>query len=388
MFHDLDPSALARRHSVKWSKYGDDVLAAWVADMDFPIAPPIKRALQAVLDLDDVGYPGFDLRDAVRTTFVDRMQDRFGWAPEFEQTRLITTVVQGLHLALELTTEPGDGVVVQPPVYHPFLDAIAQMGRRQVDAPLVHAAAGYTIDMDRFRDALAEGARVFMLCNPHNPTGRVFAADELAAMAEVLAGHDCIVVADEIHQDLVFPGHHHRVFAEVAPELATRTITLTSASKAFNLAGNRCAIVHFGSPDLLDRFEEKTHRLFGEVSLMGHVSTLAAWREPESAEWFDEMLAYIDGNRRWLASALAERLPDAGHVSPEGTYLAWVDLHAYELGDDPAAMLLQRAKLALSTGPQFGVGGEGHVRVNMATSRPILEEVVERMVVGARGANR
>ena len=385
MFHDLEPAALARRPSVKWSKYGDDVVAAWVADMDFPIAPPIKRALQAVLDLDDVGYPGFDLRDAVRSTFVERMSERFGWTPELDRTRLITTVVQGLHLALELTTEPGAGVIVQPPVYHPFLDAIDQMGRRQIDAPLRWDGEGYVVDVDSFAAAVGAGAEVFMLCNPHNPTGRVFTAGELRAMADVLAGSDCIVIADEIHQDLVYPGATHRVFAEIAPELADRTITLTSASKAFNLAGNRCALVHFGSPEVLDRFEAKTHRLFGEVSLMGHVSTLAAWREPESAEWFADMLRYIDENRRWLAAALDEHLPDAVHASPEGTYLAWVDLTAYDLGDDPAATLLERARVALSTGPQFGVGGAGHVRINMATSRPILESVVERMVAGALG---
>lgn len=383
MFHDLDPSQLAGRRSVKWTRYGDDVLAAWVADMDFPIAPPIKRALQATLDLEDVGYPGYDLRDAVRSTFVERMTERFGWTPSFDHTRLITTVVQGLHVALELTTEPGAGVLVQPPVYHPFLDAIADMGRRQVDAPLVYADSKYEIDIDGFRRALTEGVRAFMLCNPHNPAGRVFTADELRAMAEALADYDdIIVISDEIHQDLVFPGSTHEVFARIAPELADRTITLTSASKAFNLAGNRCAIAHFGSDELLDRWERKTSRLFGEVSLAGHVSTLAAWREPESDEWFTEMLDYIDGNRQWLATAVAERLLDAVYSPPEGTYLAWVDLSSYELGDDPATALLERAQLALSTGPQFGAGGEGHVRINMATSRPILEEVVDRMAAG------
>ncbi len=201
-------------------------------------------------------------------------------------------------------------------------------------------------------------------------------------MAEVMADHELVVIADEIHQDLVYPGFTHHVFAAVAPELADRTITLTSASKAFNLAGNRCAIAHFGSEELLERFEAKTHRLFGEVSLPGHVSTLAAWRESESTEWFDEMLAYIDGNRRWLATTLAERLPDAGHAPPEGTYLAWVDLGPYGLGEDPAVTLLERARVALGSGPQFGQGGAGHVRINMATSRPILEEVVDRMVAG------
>ncbi len=387
MFHDLDPSHLASRRSVKWTRYGDDVLAAWVADMDFPIAPPIKRALQATLDLEDVGYPGYDLRDAVRSTFVERMEERFGWKPSFDHTRLLTTVVQGLHVALELTTEPGDAVLVQPPVYHPFLDAIADMGRRQVDAPLVRDGDGYSIDLDGFRSALADGVKAFMLCNPHNPAGRVFTPTELTGMAEALAVHDdVVVVADEIHQDLVYPGFTHEVFARIAPELAERTITLTSASKAFNLAGNRCAIAHFGSDELLARYDRKTQRLFGEVSLAGHVSTLAAWREPESGEWFAEMLEYIDGNRKWLAAALAERLPDAVYSPPEGTYLAWVDLSTYELGDDPAAALLERAKLALSTGPQFGAGGEGHVRINMATSRPILEEVVDRMAKVSRGS--
>ncbi len=379
MFDDLDPLDLSNRLSIKWSRDDPGVVAAWVADMDFEIAPPIKAALQDVLDRDDVGYPGQDLRDSVRRAFADRMLDRFAWTVDPDDSWLLTTVVQGIHVALDLASEPGDGVLVQTPIYPPFLAAIDTMQRRLVEGPLGRDGDRYIVDPDLLESAVDASTRVLLLCNPHNPTGRVFTVDELRAIGEVAVRHDLTVVADEIHQDLVYPGHTHHVFSVVNPELAERTITLTSASKAFNLAGNRCSVIHLGSPELRQRFEARTHRFYGEVSLMGLVSTLSAWTDDASSEWLSELLGYLDGNRSWLADAIAERFPLARHVAPEGTYLAWVDLRGYDLGDDPSEVLLAEGRVALGSGPEFGTRGAGHVRINMATSRSILEEVVDRV---------
>lgn len=382
-FDQLDWHELARKRSVKWARDPDDVLAVWVADMDFPIAAPIRSAMQALLDGDDVGYPGYALRDAVRRTFAERMQARFEWSIDWEDTWMLSTVVQGLHVAMTLASKPGDGVLVQTPIYPPFLAGIEALGRTLVDAPLGQTEDGrYFVDEGLMEDAIAQtpNTRVLLLCNPHNPTGRVFTADELDIIARVAERHNLTVVADEIHQDLLYPGQSHRVFAEHAPHLAGQTITITAASKAFNLAGNRCAIMHWGNPAHKAAFHEQyTHRLFGEVSLMGHVATLAAWTDPASADWLRDLMVYLDGNRAWLADALAERLPLARHTSPEGTYLAWVDMRAYDVGDDPSETLMERARVAVGCGPDFGPRGNGFMRLNMATSRSILELAVDRI---------
>ena len=379
MFDSLDPDVLARKASVKWSRDPDDVLACWVADMDFPIAPPIRRAMEEIFDGDDLGYPGYDIRDGLRQAFVDRMADRFGWEVELDDTWLLTTVVQGLHIALTILSEPGDGVLVQTPIYTPFLKAIDALDRRQDHAELALVDGRRVFDAQAFEAAIDDRTKVLMLCNPHNPTGRVFTDGELEEIGELVLRHDLWVIADEIHQDIVYPGSSHRVFATLSEDLAQRTITLTSASKAFNLAGNRCAVIHFGNPEHRAALETMTHRLVGEVSLLGHATTLAAWTDPESDLWFTELLGYLDDNRQWLAEALATRLPEARYSMPEGTYLAWVDLSAYGLGDNPSGVLLTEAKVALGCGPEYGPPGVGHVRLNLATSRSILEQILDRI---------
>ena len=209
MFDDLKFEELARKRSVKWARDPDDVLAAWVADMDFPIAPPIKRAMQDVLDTDDLGYPGYDMRDAVRQAFVDRMATRFDWHIEMEDTWLLTTVVQGLHFALTIGSAPGDGVVVQMPIYTPFLNAIDQLGRRRVEAPLGRDGDRYVMDADILESAIDETTTVLMLCNPHNPTGRTFDAGERQALADVVVEHDLLLISDEVWGDLTPPGSDH-----------------------------------------------------------------------------------------------------------------------------------------------------------------------------------
>ncbi len=250
----LDEAVLRQRSGEKWRSYPDDVLPLWVADMDFPVAEPIRRRLQHMLDVGDLGYPLHPRPTRLPALFAERAMRRFGWEVDPRRVELITDVVQGLFVALQVFSAPGDGVVVQTPIYPPFLGAVREMGRTLLESPLRAGAGGYAVDLADLRRHAEAGARMLLLCSPHNPTGRVLRREELEGIAEIVLGHDLVVVSDEIHADLVFPGTRHLPFAALSPEVAARTLTLTSASKPFNIAGLRCAVAVFGSPELKRRF--------------------------------------------------------------------------------------------------------------------------------------
>jgi cystathionine beta-lyase len=373
----VDLAVLRARRGEKWRSYGSEALAAWVADMDFPIAEPIRQVLRRALRSGDLGYPLNPKPEGLPSVFASRMRERFGWEIEPRRVEVITDVVQGIYLALQVYSEPGDGVVVQTPIYAPFLHAVRETGRRLVSNPLAAGPSGYQIDFDGLERSADRGARMFLLCNPHNPTGRVFRQDELERLAQFAVERDLVVVSDEIHGDLVFPGHRHRPFASVSAEAAQRTLTLTSATKAFSIAGLRCAVAHFGSAELRDRFLSVPRHSRGGINGPGLMATEAAWRH--SQPWLDQVIAYLDENRRCLARFVEEHLPGVVHHSPEATYLAWLDCRALELDPHPVEFFLERARVALSDGANFGPGHEGFVRLNFGTSRAILSEILERM---------
>jgi cystathionine beta-lyase len=274
-------------------------------------------------------------------------------------------------------TEPGDGVLVQTPVYPPFLGSVREMGRRLVTCDLAQSGAGYAIDFDLLRRAADPGVRVLLLCHPHNPTGRVFSRAELEGIAALALERNLIVVSDEIHADLVYPGRAHVPFATLGAEVERRTVTLTSATKAFNIAGLRCAVAVYGSEELKRRFRTVPRHLRGGVNTLGLAATEAAWRHADP--WLADVLGYLDANRRRVAQVVRERLSGVGHAMPEATYLAWLDCRALELAPDPQRFFLERAGVALSYGAPFGDAGKGFVRLNFATSRAILDEILERM---------
>lgn len=369
---------LRRRRTAKWATYDTAVVPAWVAEMDFPLAPPIRAALGELLDTDQTGYPSGSMVEAVRTAFCARMADRYGWAVEPAQVELTAEVVQGIAWSLAQLSEPGDRVLVPTPAYPPFLSTVAASGRQLVELPLVGPDGQARLDSEHL-DAIVreQGVRMILWCSPHNPTGRVWRPEELEGLTEVALRHDLVVVSDEIHADLVYPPARHVPLATLGPEMARRTITLTSASKAFNLAGLRCAVAVLGSEELAARWRARPEALRGGLSSPGLVATAAAWRAGD--RWLGELLPYLQANRDLVARTLAGVLPAARHVPPEGTYLSWIDLSAYQLGEDPAAWLLEHAQLALSPGPEFGPPGVGHVRLNFATPRPVLEEVLHRL---------
>jgi cystathionine beta-lyase len=377
-FDAIDLEGLRARRGEKWRLYGPDVLAAWVAEMDFPLAEPIRRAIEDALAREDLGYPHDPAdRAALGEAFAARMQTRFGWRADPGRVEVTAEVVQGIYVAIHQLTDPGAGIAVQTPVYPPFLRAVQKLGRRLVESPLVPGAARSEIDFDDLRRRAADGARLFLLCNPQNPTGRVFTRAELEGLAEVAAAHDWIVIADEIHADLVFDGHVHVPFASLAPEVEARTITLTSASKAFNVPGLRCALAHFGSESLRRRFQAFPHGLRGGTGSLGPAATLAAWRDGDA--WLDAARAYLDANRHRVAAFVAERWPAVRHELPEATFLAWLDFRACGLAPSPHAALLERGRVALSAGEWFGTPGNGFARLNFATSRAILDAILGRI---------
>lgn len=377
-FDALDEEWLRHKPGIKWRRFGEGVLPAWVADMDFPIPPVVREALVEVVEGGDLGYPDWRGGSPLREAFAARMAARYGWEPDPGRVRELTDIIQGLQLSLHLASAPGDAVAIHTPSYPPFLSSIEAMGRRLVPLPMEDTPAGWRFDAARAEAAIAEArCRVLVLVNPHNPTGRVFTREELVALAEIAERHDLVVVSDEVHAELAFSPQVHVPFAGIDSAVARRTITLTSATKAFNLAGIRCAVAHLGPDEVLAAREAAPSELFGQPSNLSVAATLAAWQR--GGPWAAAVLEYLQANRDVLAEGIAAGLPSVGHHRPEGTYLAWLDVRPLDLGPDPAARVLERAKVAVGRGRDFGPGGEGFIRVNFATSRPLLSEILARL---------
>lgn len=379
-FDDLDIDALRRKRGVKWSRDGGDILPAWVADMDFPIAEPIAEALVHVIETQDMGYAGRRL--PLREIFRDRLAARFGWQVPLRRIALLTDVMQGVYLALSLYSEPGQRVVVQTPIYPPFMAAVAKSERELLYNPLVHDGRRFVMDLEGLADAIDARTRMLLLCNPHNPTGRSFERPELEALAEFVLAHDLTVVSDEIHAELIYDGRQHIPFASLSPAIAERTVTLMSASKTFNLAGLHCALAVFGGDSLQKRFGSVPLGLRGSVNNFGLAATTAAFKFGQP--WLDALLPYLQANRDWLVDFLADRMPAVRFTPPEATYLAWLDCSGLGLDVAPHQHFFDHARVALSPGPDFGAADEASqsescVRLNFATSRDLLQQIVERM---------
>lgn len=357
---------LRRRTSLKWRSYPEDVLPMWVAEMDAPVAPAVREAIGGALDRGDVGYPcGGSYAQALAGFALER----WGWRISPGQTSMVPDVMLGIVELFKLVTEPGDGVVVNPPVYPPFYMFVEHMHRRIITAPL---SAGGRLDLDRLSDAF-RGAKAFLLCNPHNPTGTVHTAAELSAVAELAAAHNVTVVADEIHAPLVLPGAGFTPYLSVSDN----GFSVMSASKGWNLAGLKAAIAVAG-PGSVDRLAQMPEEVSHGVSHMGVIAHTAALLH--GREWLDTLLLELDGNRALLRDLLAERLPEIGFRPPEASYLAWLDCRALGLEVPPAQVFLERGRVALNAGEDFGEGGRGHVRMNIGTTPELITEGVERIV--------
>lgn len=363
-FDQLTEPWLRRRGSLKWTRYGDDVLPAWVAEMDFPLAEPVVAAARSAVDAELFGYPPDLLGADVKRATVEWSHRSFGWRITADQVRLVPDVVRGLEVAIDTHSPAGSPVILTTPAYPPFFQVVDACRRPVVQVPLVDRV----LDLSAIDAAFAAGARTLLLCNPHNPTGRVFTRTELADLAELVDRRGGRVVADEVHAPLVYPGHQHIPYATVSPAAAAHTVTLISASKAWNLPGLRCAQAIVTEADARTWADLPFLRTWG-LSPVGMAATVAAYRH--GGDWLTEVVAYLDGNRR----VLAEPLAGVGYTPPEGTYLAWLDFRELGLEPDPAEHLLATARVALSSGPPFGAGGAGRARLNFATPRPLLERI-------------
>lgn len=369
----LSLTDLRQRQSLKWRLYGDDVLPLWVAEMDVLPPEPVVRAVSEAMARGDTGYPWAPDYAEALAGFAQR---RWGWAPEPRDARLVANVMTGVSEVLRLVTGPGDAVVVNCPVYPPFYDFVHDLGRRVVEAPL---SADGRLDPETLAAAFVEGTRgggraAYLLSSPHNPTGAVHTVDELTTAGELAAAHGVRVVVDEIHAPLVYAPTRFTPYLSLP--VGASAFSLMSASKGFNLAGLNAALAMAGAEAAADLARMPEEAAFG-ASHLGVLAQAAALRDGDA--WLEALLDGLDSNRRLLAELLAERLPQVGYRMPQATYLAWLDCRALGLGTDPAAVFRERGRVALSPGPSFGTGGEGHARLNFATSPAVLAEAVERM---------
>jgi cysteine-S-conjugate beta-lyase len=371
----LTPERLRARRTLKWASLSEGVLAMWVAEMDYPTAPAIAEALHRAVDAETFGYPLDAGPSGLADVLTADLARRHGWTVDPADVFLVADVMRGMSLALETFSGRDDPVIITTPVYMPFFDVVELSGRPQVHVPMVDVDGRPTFDLDALDGAFAEGARTVLLCNPYNPLGRVFDRSELLAFAEVVERHGARVVADEIHAPLVFEGTHIP-YASLSPATAEHTVTLVSASKAWNLPGLKCA--QLITSNAADRAAWRRIPLWAKVGVasLGIEASVAAYRDGDA--WLEDVRALLARHAAVVAEAV-EGMPGVRHRRNEGTYLAWLDCTDLELDVDPADWFLEHARVALSPGRPFRAPARGFARLNFATTRAILEESLERM---------
>ncbi len=356
--------------------------------MDLAPPPVVNSAIRAVLDRGDLGY-NFDALFQLPKAFCNWQAEHHGWQPDEDQVVHFNTVLHAIEVILWQATNRGDGVLLMTPIYPPFLAAVKESGLAVVGCPLDPETGAVTAE--GIEAALARGSAAghrvstILLCNPHNPTGRVFNRSELEAVADSAESHDLLVISDEVWSDLVHAPEEsggrspiHVPFATISERAAARTVTVFGASKSFNLAGMRVAVAHVGSERVAKAVKALPAHILGGTNVLGAEATLACWRSGQP--WLKETKAHLRAQRDHLARRLATELPAVGFRVPEATYLAWLDFRALDLGADPKEFFLEHARVALGTGPRFGDGGQGFARLNFATTRLVLDEIVDRIV--------
>ncbi len=381
MTHAEPLDSLRRRISEKWTAYPSDVLPLFVAEMDYPLAPAIAAALHAAVDRSDTGYANPEERGPVEA-FAAFARDSWGWEPDPALFGMTTDVSVVIVETLRRLAAPGDGVVITPPVYPPFFELVPEAGARVVEVPLLDDGSSYALDLAGIDRALAAGARGVLLCNPHNPLGLVHSRAELEELARIVDRHGGFVVSDEIHAPLVHPGVEFTPYLTVSDAAREHGVAAESGSKAFNLAGLKAAFIVPASERMTELVRGLPLEVPFRTGLFGLVATQAGFAE--SREWLADTLAAITANFSLLESLLASELPLARLRRPSASYLAWIDLSAYGWGDDPAAHILEHARVALSNGPAFGREGRGYVRLNVACSPEVLTEAVARIAALTR----
>jgi len=367
-----DLEALHRRAGAKWASHDPDVLSLTIAEMDFPLAPPVAEALHRAIDRADLGYAALP-RSALRRAFSGFAERRLDWSVDEEQIVLVPDVMIGLVELCRVIAAPGEAVAFATSAYPPFFSMLPAAGVRLIEIDLL---ADGSLDLDSLEAALAAGARALVLASPHNPTGRALPRAELEAIAQRCAERETWVLADEIHAPLTLPGAPHVPWLAVSDAARRWGVSLTSASKAFNLAALKAALMVTADPaarDLVARM-----RSFDDhAGLLGVIAAEAAFEHGD--EWLDAVIDQLAANREQLGRDLSQHLPGITWTPPQATYLAWFDCTALGLGDDPAEAFLTEGRVALSPGLDYGAPGAGHARLNFATSPAHLSEAVVRM---------
>nr|WP_246425402.1 aminotransferase class I/II-fold pyridoxal phosphate-dependent enzyme [Streptomonospora nanhaiensis] len=371
------------RGSLKWTLHGDRSLGAFVAEMDFGTAPAVLDALRAAVDSMAFGYLPPRAAAELAAACARWQRERYGWAVDPARVHPLADVLNGFELAVRHFSRPGSPVILPTPAYMPFLSLPATLDRAVIEVPMVRDGGRHVLDLDALDAAFRAGGHLLVLCNPHNPLGRVHTAAELTELSAVVERHGGRVFADEIHAPLTYPGHRHIPYASLSPATAAHTVTATSASKAWNLPGLKCAQLIISNDADAAAVERLGPYTFNGASTLGAAANTAAYTA--GGPWLADVLAYLDGNREALAGLLAEHLPALDWTAPEGTYLAWLDLRPLGLGDHPARVLRERAGIVLVDGPDCGAPGLGHARLNFATPRPILRRIVAGIAEAARG---
>jgi cystathionine beta-lyase len=363
--------------SSKWHKYPADVLPLWVADMDFRSPEPVIRALHERVEHGVFGY-GVEQPEFYEI-FLERLEKRHGWRVSPEAILVIPGVIPGFNLAARALTAAGDGLLLQVPAYPPIRRVPGNVGLTSDEMELTRQPDGrYAIDFDRLEAAIGARTRMMLLCNPHNPVGRVFRRDELLRIAEICLRRGLVICADEIHCELTFSGQRHVPIASLDSEIAARTITLMAPSKTFNLPGLKCSVAVIPNAALREKFVAAQLDLVRAVNVLGYTAALAAYRDGQP--WLDALLAYLEANRDFVVEYVRTKLPGVGTAPPEATYLAWLDCRDANLPDgDPYTFFLDEARVALNDGRTFGRGGAGFVRLNFACPRSVLADALDRM---------
>lgn len=385
--HDLDAiteESLVAKGGRKWSSYPGS-LGAFIAEMDFGVAPVIRDALAEIDERDLYGYAPAQMVADLRVATAEFCAARYGWRFPAAHVEPASDVLAAFLGVLEFLTEPDTPIVLPTPAYMPFFDVARVTGRQLIEVPMLRTETEWTLDLEAIDDAQSPGATL-VLCNPHNPIGKVYDSAELLALAEVVEANGARVFSDEIHAPLVYDPARHVPYASLSDLTAGHTATATAASKAFNIPGLKCAQLILSNPEDRAEWKRRGHFVSGAASNPGILATTAAYTR--GGEWLTEITAYLRGNRDLLTEVLSTELPNVPFIPPEGTYLAWLDLRGYGFGTGLTEHFADTAKVALTEGRLCGEVGAGHVRLNFALPRPLLRQALERLVPAVTAGTR
>ncbi|MCD6356728.1 MAG: PatB family C-S lyase [Anaerolineaceae bacterium] len=363
-------------HSIKWDLFSEDVIPLWVADMDFASPQEIILAIKERLEHPIFGYqsPNPEVSEAI----CEWVKNQHDWKISQEDILFVSGVVTGFNWAIRSLVQKNESVIFQTPVYHPFYEISNNNNIQQIEVPLINSDSEYQIDFDVFEDSIRQETRMFLFCNPHNPVGRVFRKGELERLGKICLEHNILICSDEIHCDLVYPGHKHIPIASLSPELAQNTITLMAPSKTFNIPGLHFSFAIVQNKNLRNALKNRRDGVIEEPNILAQYAARAAYHS--GSKWLYALLEYLDENRKFVNRYINEHIPEIKIHPPEGTYLAWLDCSALNIkGESPFHFFLNNAKVALNDGKIFGAKSEKFVRLNFGCPRSLLKEALDRM---------